>query len=218
MSPSETVFKNRKESGQKLAMALQRYATENPFILAMPRGGVVIGYEIAKSLHAPLDVIVTRKIGAPTQPEYAIGAIAPENIQIFNSAAISSLNISNTELEALISEEEKEMARRIQFYRANKPPLDLTDKLVIIVDDGVATGQTAIAAIRSVRKMRPKKIIFACGVSSQDALLLLQKEANEVVSLSSPAMFYAVSEWYQDFRQTTDEEVIKLLALSRSKL
>ena len=211
MNTTEIIFKNRKEAGQKLAEALKSYGAEKPIILAMPRGGVVVAYEIAKALNAPLDVIVSRKIGAPLQPEYAIGAIAPGDIGVFNEEAISSLGITKAEIEILITHEKKEMERRIKLYRGDKPPLDLKDKVVIIVDDGVATGQTALVAIRSVRKMQPKKIVFACGVGAQDSMELLRQEADEVISLNVPKTFYAVGQWYQDFGQVTDEEVLRLL-------
>jgi len=212
MNTSEIIFRDRKEAGQKLAELLKSYTAEKPIILAMPRGGVVVAYEIAQALKAPLDVIVSRKIGAPSQPEYAIGAIAPGDIRVFNDEAISSLDISKTEIETLVAREKKEMERRIKLYRGDKLPLDLKDKVVIIVDDGVATGQTALVAIRSVRKMQPKKIIFACGVGAYDSMKLLQQEADEVISLSVPKMFYAVGQWYQSFEQTTDDEVIRLLS------
>lgn len=211
MNNPEIVFQNREDAGQKLAKELARFSPEKPVILAMPRGGVVVAYEVAKALKAPLDVIITRKIGAPNQPEYAIGAIAPENTQIFNAQAISDLGISETELAALVAREQKEMQRRDKVYRGTKPPLNLKGKVVIIVDDGVATGQTAIVAIRAARKMKPKKIIFASGVCAADAAESLKKEADEVICLSLPEMFYAVGLWYKNFQQTTDEEVLKLL-------
>lgn len=208
------ILRDRKDAGQKLAQRLYHYVTEKPIVLGMPRGGVVVAYEIAKVLKAPLDVIVTRKIGAPTQPEYAIGAIAPGDIRVFNVEAISAHGFNQTEIKNIVLREEKEMERRIKLYRGNKPLLDLKDKVVIIVDDGVATGQTAIVSIRSVRKMQPQKIIFACGVCAHDALLTLEQEADKVVSLSSPEVFLAVGQWYQDFAQTTDAEVLQLLNLA----
>lgn len=211
MNNTEVVFQDRKDAGQKLAKVLSHYAVEKPIILGMPRGGVVVASEIAKALNAPLDIIVSRKIGAPLQPEYAIGAIAEGDVQIFNSEAISSLGINEVELQALVAREKKEMERRIKLYRGNKPMLDLKDKVVIIVDDGVATGQTALVSIRSVRKMQPRKIIFACGVCARDALIMLKQEADVVVCLSQPVIFYAVGEWYKNFAQTEDAEVIKLL-------
>src|SRR3972149_10073593 len=213
MNTSEIIFKNRKEAGQKLAELLKSYSAENPIILAMPRGGVVVAYEIAKALNAPLDVIVSRKIGMPTQPEYAIGAIAPGDIQVLDARVNSYVlgGIAKGAIQDVIDREKKEMERRIKLYRGDKPPLDLKDKVVIIVDDGVATGQTALVAIRSVRKMQPKKIIFACGVGAYDSMKLLRQEADEVISLNVPKTFYAVGQWYQDFGQVTDEEVLRLL-------
>ncbi|CAL7963830.1 putative phosphoribosyl transferase [Gammaproteobacteria bacterium] len=216
MNRAEIILQDRKEAGRKLAEVLSNYMVEKPIILGMPRGGVVVAYEISKALKAPLDVIVTRKIGAPSQPEYAIGAIAPGDIRVFNVEAISSLGLDNTEIKAIVEYEEKEMERRIKLYRSNKPSLNLKDKVVIIVDDGVATGQTAMVAIRSVRKMQPRKIVFACGVCARDAAAMLEQEADKVICLSLPAVFYAVGQWYLDFAQTTDAEVLQLLKSAES--
>ena len=204
-------FQNREVAGQKLAEVLMPYVKEKPIIFGMPRGGVVLAYEVAKLLKAPLDVIVTRKIGAPSQPEYAIGAIAPGDIDVLNVEAISSLSIDKVELNILMEHEKKEMERRIELYRGDKPPLELKSRVVIIVDDGVATGQTALVAIRSVRKMQPSKIIFASGVCAHDAAAMLHQEADEVICLSVPDIFRAVGQWYQNFGQTTDAEVLELL-------
>ncbi|EKE01867.1 MAG: phosphoribosyltransferase [uncultured bacterium] len=212
MNTPKIIFQNRKEAGQKLAAVLTHYAAEKPIVLGMPRGGVVVAYEIAKFLKAPLDVIVTRKIGAPLHPEYAIGAIAPGDISVFNVEAVSSLGLDRTEIQTLVASEKKEMERRIKLYRENKSMLNLKDKVVIIVDDGVATGQTALVAIRSVRKMQPRKIVFVSGVCARDAAAMLRQEADEVVCLSLPGIFHAVGEWYYDFAQTTDEEVLQLLS------
>jgi putative phosphoribosyl transferase len=217
MNNTEIIFQDRKDAGQKLALALKHYAKEAPIVLAMPRGGVVVAYEVATALNAPLDVIVTRKIGAPTQPEYAIGAIAPENIQIFNHEAISYGNFSETEITTIVAHEKNEMERRIKLYRGNRPPLNLKNKVAIIVDDGVATGQTALVAIRYARKLKAQKIIFACGVGAPDAIKFLEQEADEVVCLNLPEGFHAVGQWYLNFAQTTDEEVITLLNLSEKK-
>jgi putative phosphoribosyl transferase len=214
MNNNRMIFQNREAAGQKLAEVLIPHAEEKPIILGMPRGGVVLAYEVAKVLKAPLDVIVTRKIGAPSQPEYAIGAIAPGDIHIFNVEAISSLGIDKVELNNLVMHEQKEMERRIKLYRGDRPPFDLKDRVVIIVDDGVATGQTALVAVRAVRKMQPSKIIFASGVCARDAAVTLHQEADEVICLSIPEMFRAVGEWYQNFGQTTDAEVLQLLKLA----
>lgn len=211
MNNSETILQNREDAGRKLAKILVRYSAENPIILGLPRGGVVVAYEVAKALQAPLDIIVARKLGAPSQPEYAIGAIAPGEVRLLNAEAISSLGISEVEIENLTSREKKEMERRIKLYRGNKSALDLKNKTAIIVDDGVATGLTALAAIRSVRKSQPQKVIFACGVCAPEALVLIQPEVTEVISLILPASLAAVGEWYQDFSQTTDAEILRLL-------
>lgn len=211
MNAAEMIFQDRKDAGQKLAKVLGHYSALKPIILALPRGGAVVAYEVAKVLQAPLDVIIARKIGAPSQPEYAIGAIASDDVRVLNIEAISSLGLNETEIESLVAREKKEMERRIKLYRGNKPPLDLKNKIVVIVDDGVATGLTALAAIRSVRKMQPQKIIFASPVCSREAKALIRQEADETVCLSIPEVLYAIGEWYADFGQTTDAEVTRLL-------
>lgn len=205
------IFKNRQEAGQKLAAELENIRDENPIILGMPRGGVVVAYEIARILHAPLDVIVARKIGAPTQPEYAIGAIAPGDVRLFNVEALAAMGLSEVELENLVAQEKREMDRRTKLYRQNRPALDLKDRVVIIVDDGVATGLSALAAVRAVKKMQPKKIIFAAGVSALDSANVLRKEVNSFVCMSISEDFYAVGAWFAEFEQTSDAEVIALL-------
>ena len=205
------ILQDRKDAGQKLAAELNRYADSKPIILGMPRGGVVVAYEIALALKALLDIIVTRKIAHPLSPEYAIGAIAPGDITSFNKQA---MDINATAITKLIAQEKAEMARRIIAYRGKRAPLKLKNRVVIIADDGVATGQTALVAIRAIRKMQPQKIVFACGVAAANSLTMLQQEADEVVCLRVPTNFYAVGQWYRDFSQTTDEEVIQLLNLA----
>lgn len=211
------IFKDRKEAGMKLAEHLAKYREQNPIILGMPRGGVILAYEIAKALSAELDVIVARKIGAPGQPEFAIGAIAPQNVVVFNEAARHYYDFNSASVKEIIAYEETEMQRRIYLYRSGKKELNLKDQVVIIVDDGVATGQSAIAAIRSVRKMKPGKIIFAAGVGAHDSIRVLRHEADEVICLATPEPFSAVGLWYENFTQTTDEDVIELLKLSQAE-
>lgn len=205
------IFRDRRDAGAKLAESLEKYRADHPIILGMPRGGVVVAYEIAKKLDAQLDVIVARKLGAPSQPEFAIGAIAPGDIVVFNEG-IPGYYVSNSlEIKKIISEEKLEMQRRINLYRRGRNKLDVKNKVVIIVDDGVATGQSAIAAIRSIRKMQPQKIIFAAAVGALDAIKVLEQEADEVICLAMPADFMAVGLWYENFDQTTDDEVIALI-------
>lgn len=205
------VFQNRVEAGQKLAQALEKYREDKPVILGMPRGGVVLAYEIAKELQAPLDVIIARKIGAPGQSEFAIGAIAPRDIIVFNPEVSSYYHADDPEVQIIVAKETRELERRLKLFRGNKPELVLQDKTVIVVDDGLATGQSALAAILSIKKLKPRKIILAVGVCAIDSAALLRREVDELICLSMPEEFYAVGLWYRDFSQTTDEEVIELL-------
>lgn len=204
------IFFDRTDAGKKLAQSVKQYINKNAIVLGMPRGGVVTAYEVAQALHAKLDVIVARKIGAPWQLEYAIGAIAPD-VLVLNQEAEKYFELDKNALEKLLAAERKEMERRIKLYRGEGKELTLQGRIVIIVDDGVATGQSAIAAIRSVRKMHPKKIIFATPVGAADAIKILKNEADEVICLEILQEFYAVGSWYENFKQTTDEEVIALL-------
>jgi len=209
------IFKDRQEAGQQLAEKLMKFKDENPVIIALPRGGVVTGYEAAKKLNAPLDVMITRKLGAPFQPELGVGAIAPGDIHILNLDAISFLGISKDEMEEIIKREKIEMYRRIKLYRRDLPPLDLSGKTVIIVDDGLATGITAGAAVLAIRRMTPEKIILAAPVSPIDTANKFRDEVDEFICLQEPVDFFAVGAYYVNFDQVTDEEVVSLLKLAR---
>jgi len=206
---------NRCEAGQKLAIALEKYRSHNPTILGMPRGGVVVAYEIAHALRAPLDVMVTRKLVAPLQPEFAIGAIAPPDVVVWNEEARSYLELSEVALAQLIAIGKKEMQRRLDLYYSDVVPLDLKDKVVIVVDDGIATGQSILAGVKAVRKMQPQKIILAVGVAAIDSLAMLRPEVDEIICLMTPEPFHAVGLWYDEFTQIEDDEVIELLHRSR---
>jgi putative phosphoribosyl transferase len=209
------IYRDRHDAGRKLAKELIKYKDENPIIIALPRGGVVVGNEVAKMLDAPMDVIVVRKIGAPSQPEFGIGAIAPNGIQVLDTESIRLLGIPEDELEEIIEQETTEINRRIRLYREGLPKLDLSEKTVIIVDDGLATGVTARAAVLAVKQMNPKKIIFAVPVSSPVTAEKFRREVDEFVCLSEPPDFYGVGAYYENFKQVTDEEVIKLLQAAR---
>lgn len=204
-------YKNRQDAGIQLAESLTKFIDEQPIIIALPRGGVVLGYEIAKKLNAPLDIIVARKIGAPLQPELGIGAIAPNNIKILNTDLINQLGIRQDEIEKVIRNETIEMERRIALYRKGLPSLDLQGKTVIVVDDGLATGVSTRAAILSIKTMNPNKIILAVPVGPPDTVARFRKEVDELVCLKEPQDFYAVGAHYDDFEQISDEEVIDLL-------
>lgn len=204
------IYKDRYDAGRQLAEKLVRYKDENPIILALPRGGVVLGYEIAKMLNAPLDVIVARKLGAPLQPELGIGAIAPNGIRILNTGLIRTLGISESQIKQLIEEETGEMNRRTELYRGGLPPIDLFEKTVIVVDDGIATGITDKAAVLSLPQLEPQKIILAIPVCPPDSADNF-KEVDEFICLEQPADFYAVGAYYENFEQINDKEVIRLL-------
>jgi len=209
------IYKDRQDAGRQLAEKLMKFKDEKPVIIALPRGGVVTGYEVAKMLNAPLDVMITRKLGAPFQPELGVGAIAPNDVSILNLDAIRFLGISKDEMEEIIRRETKEMHRRIKLYRGDLPPLDLNGKTVIIVDDGLATGVTAGAAVLAIKQMTPEKIILAVPVSPPDTAEKFREEVDEFICLQEPHDFYAVGQYYYDFDQVTDDEVISLLSLAR---
>ncbi|QQG45626.1 MAG: endolytic transglycosylase MltG [Candidatus Sungiibacteriota bacterium] len=203
-------FKNRKEAGEKLAEALLGFKNaKNTLVLALPRGGVVVGYEISQALNLPLDIVVPRKIGAPSDPEYAIGAITESGEGIFNTRELAGIDQDWFKKE--VEKEKKEAERRLKLYRGNRPYSQLLGKIVIIVDDGVATGYTMRAALKSVRGQKPQKIIVAVPHGAKDSLEQLRKEADEVISLIEPEWYGAVGMFYEEFPQTTDKEVIQLL-------
>lgn len=209
------IFRDRQNAGQQLAHKLIKYKDEKPVVIALPRGGVVIGYEVAKALNAPLDVIVSRKIGAPLQPEFGIGAIAPNGVRVLDIKSIKLVRASEAEIEKIIELETAEMKRRIKVYRGDAPPPDLSGKSVILVDDGLATGVTAMAAILSIKQMNPEKIILAVPVSPPDTANKFRQEVDEFICLSEPQNFFAVGAHYEDFEQVTDKQVIDLLRQSK---
>ena len=204
------MFQDRYDAGRRLAEALEQYGDEDPVILGLPRGGVVVGYEIARSLAAPLDVLVVRKLGAPGAEEYALGAIAP-GATLLNQKLVARLGVSREYLAWIIAREANELDRRERVYRGSRTALNVAGRTVILVDDGLATGATAQAAVESLRRRGPGKIIFAAPVCSGDGARALEKVADDVVCLESPESFGAVGSWYHDFSPTTDAEVIKCL-------
>lgn len=211
-------FKDRGEAGRKLAAALEKYKnSKDAILLALPRGGVVVADEIAESLNLPLDIVVPRKIGAPQNPEYAIGAITETGESVWPVGFPKPEEFGFREpdfkewLKKEIEKEKKEAKRRLKIYRGEKKPLNLKNKIVILVDDGIATGLTLLAAIKSVKTKKPKKIIVAVPVGAMDSVEIIKKEVDEVVCLYSPAFFGAVGSFYEKFGQTTDEEVIELM-------
>jgi putative phosphoribosyl transferase len=208
------MFKDRVEAGQLLADRLTRYAGPETIVLALPRGGVPVGYEIAKRLNCPLDVLIVRKIGAPMQPELALGAIvdgrAPE--VVLNDELVRELGISRFYLEREEEELLKEIDRRHKLYRRGNAAYEVKDRTVIVVDDGIATGATVRAALKALRRGNPKRLILAVPVAPPDTVASLSAEVDDLVCLDSPTYFRAISPFYTRFNQVSDDEVIKLLA------
>lgn len=212
------IYKDRYDAGQQLAEKLLKYKNEKPIVVALPRGGVILGYEVAKVLQSPLDIIIARKIGAPSQPELGIGAIAPNGVRILNHGLIANLGLSELQIEQIIEKEVIEMNRRIELYRSKSPPYDLADKTVILVDDGIATGVSNKAAILSVKYYYPKKIILAVPVCPENTAEKFYNEIDEFVCLSQPTDFYAVGAYYENFAQVSDDEVIELMKKSKENI
>jgi putative phosphoribosyl transferase len=212
------VLRDRKEAGERLAARLAHYRDQLPIVLALPRGGVTVGFEIARTLEVPLEVLIVRKIGAPDNPEYGLGALVEDGTRVVDERRVRDAGYVPKDLEPTISRELAEIRRRARAYRGDRPLPDLRDRVVILVDDGVATGGTLRAAIRSVRAHHPRRIVVALGVAPRDTCHTLAEEADEVVALAVPEIFFAVGEWFQKFPQVTDEEVQELLERSRRPL
>lgn len=205
-------FKNRQEAGVLLADVLMKFIGEpNTIIIALPRGGVVVGYEVAKKLKLPLDLIVPRKIGAPGNPEFAIGAITEDGEGIFNNAVIDNYHIPQEYLINEVAKERLEAIRRVKLYRGERKQCNFARKIVIIVDDGIATGYTMKASIVYVRKKNAGKIIIATPVAAEDIIKELEQIVDEVICVYIPEFFGAVGRFYQHFDQTTDEEVVEII-------
>lgn len=206
-------FNDRVEAGRVLARKLARYASDpNVVVLALPRGGVPVAYEVAQALKAPLDVFVVRKLGVPGYEEYGMGAVASGGIRVLNEKTISFLHIPAVVVDEITAEEFTELERREQLYRGSRAPIDITGRTVIIVDDGLATGSTMRAAVTALRKKNPEKIVVAVPVGARETCDSFNKEVDTVaVCAITPEPFKAVGLWYRDFSQTTDAEVQQLL-------
>ncbi len=210
-------YKDRHQAGKIMAKALDSYRnSKHVIILALPRGGVPVAYEVAKKLNLPLTVFVSRKIGAPTSPEFGIGAIAEENTIVLDAESIDYLKLSKEDIESYIIKEKEELDRRVQKYRKNES-LNLKGKTVILIDDGLATGVTAKAAIKGLRKLIPSKIIFASPVCAKDTISMIEDLADEVICILSPIYMTAIGQYYKNFNQVSDNDVMKLLQKAKKK-
>ena len=205
-------FHDRKEAGQLLAQRLLHYANRpDVLVLGLPRGGVPVAYEVAQALHAPLDVMLVRKLGVPGQEELAMGAIASGGRRVLNAEVVQGLGIPPRVLEAVTAREQRELARRERLYRGDRPGFDVRGRTVILVDDGLATGATMRAAIAALRQQQPARVVVAVPVAPPSVCQELRAVADEVVCLLTPEPFFGVGAWYDDFSPTTDEEVSRLL-------
>ena len=214
---SEKLFRDRRDAGRKLAERLRRFGDPSPVVLGLPRGGVPVAYEVARALGAPLDVCVVRKIGAPIEPELGIGAVAEENALWVNREAMAMVGCSEKELRRLVAEQRAEVDARVRRFREGAPPVDVRGRVVLVVDDGIATGGTARAAIETLRARGAGRIVLAVPVGAAESLAELASVADEVVCPHAEDAFYAVGQWYEDFQATTDDDVVELLHQAKAE-
>jgi predicted phosphoribosyltransferase len=205
-------FRDRAEAGRRVAARIARLdLVGDVVVLGLPRGGVPVAYEVATALDAPLDVLLVRKLGAPFNPELAVGAIAYGGVTVYNDSLLESLGLDEADLETTRHRENEELQRRERAYRGDRPPLDVRGKTVILVDDGMATGATMHAAVTAIRKLAPAGIIVAVPTSSRDSYARIEAVADRVIALETPEPYYGVGAWYVDFSQIGDEEVVAAL-------
>jgi predicted phosphoribosyltransferase len=203
-----TEFKDRRDAGQRLAQRLMHYAGHpEVVVLALPRGGVPVGYEVARALHVPLDILLVRKLGLPGREELAIGAIASGGIRVLNADIIRMLNIPLEVIDFVASRELQELQRREHSYRGDQPTLEVRDRTVILVDDGLATGASMRAAVEGMRTQHPARIVVAVPTAAKEACEAFRHQVDEIVCAQTPEPFYGVGRWYRDFSQVSDQEV-----------
>jgi putative phosphoribosyl transferase len=208
-------YQDRTEAGRLLAERLAKYKNRpDVVILALPRGGVPVGFEVAQALNAPLDVFVVRKLGVPGQEELAMGAIASGGVRVLNEDIVQMLRIPDEMIEATVAKETEELERRERLYRGDRPGLDARGRIAILIDDGLATGSTMRAAAMALRRHLPSRIVVAAPVAAGSTCDELSNEVDEVICAETPEPFYAISIWYRDFTQTTDDQVRELLSQS----
>ncbi|MGH9740669.1 MAG: phosphoribosyltransferase [Candidatus Acidiferrales bacterium] len=210
-----TIFADRADAGRQLAAKLEGYAGQpDVLVLGIPRGGVAVAFEVVQALGASMDVFLARKLGAPGQEELAFGALASGGVRVLDRDLIAELNISGAEIERITQSVKSELERRDSAYREGRPSLDVAGKTVVLVDDGIATGSSTMAAVQTLRQMRPAKLVLAVPVAPASNCKRLREQVDEIVCVSAPEKFYAIGQFYEDFTQVKDQEVIELLRRS----
>jgi putative phosphoribosyl transferase len=210
------VFADRRDAGRRLAAHLERFAGERPIVAAIPRGGVPVAAEVARALGAPLELLTVRKLGAPQDPEFAIGAVAEDGTAVVNTAVARHVGVTEAEFRRILAREQHELRRRMERFRGGRAPLDVRGRTVIVVDDGLATGLSDLVAVRALRGRGAARIVVAAPVGSRESIAMLGVEADEVICVTSPRELLGVGRWYDDFSPVSDEEVLLLLERSRA--
>ena len=214
---SEAFLADRADAGRRLAARLAGHRGDAPIVLALPRGGVPVGVEVSRALGAPLDIFIARKLGAPGQPELGIGAVAQGGVLVLNERIVRALRLPEEHVRRAAEEELREVGRRLRLLRGDRPEPEVRGRTVILVDDGLATGATARAAILALKERGPGRLVLAVPVCPPRTADLLLREVDELVVLDAPADFFAVGSYYEDFEQVSDEEVVRLLELARAE-
>ncbi len=215
---SDRVFEDRQDAGRALAQRLEHYAGRpDVLVLALPRGGVPVGHEVARALGAPLDLMIVRKLGLPGQEELAMGAIASGGVRVLNEEVVEVTGVPREVIDRVAAEEKRELERREREYRGDRPPPEVEGRTVILVDDGVATGSTLRAAVQALRTRHPARVVVAIPTAPRSACEMLRREADEVVCLTSPEPFFAISPSYRNFPQLSDDEVREILRRASSE-
>jgi putative phosphoribosyl transferase len=213
------IFQNREEAGRRLAVELMPYRDDPAgVILALPRGGVAVGYQLSLALHLPLDVFITRKLGAPDNPEYALGAVSETGTVYLNPTAVAEFCLSKADIDQMVRAQQKEIARRQNLYRQGRRMPTLADRTVILVDDGIATGSTFFASVEAIKHLKPRRLIGAIPVGPVDTIANARKRVDELVVLAMPVPFWAVGNHYVDFTQVEDRDVVEYLNLAEEGL
>jgi putative phosphoribosyl transferase len=211
LASAHMLFEDREDAGRRLAERLSLYAQERPVVFALPSGGVPVGVEVARALEAPLEIVVSRKLGAPGQPEFGIGAVAPGGVRVLNERVVRTLGIEEDYLKWISAREFAEVERRLRLFRGDRPYPDLDGRTAILVDDGLATGVTARAALLALGRLSPRRLVLAVPVCAPQTAALLRPETDDLICLLRPPDLEAVGLWYRNFEQVPDEEVIRLL-------